>query len=164
MDFMLSSERSRPETKHQHKRQNRKHLYCQVGHIPTQKTHTLLTPWRWQTVEQMSCCVRWAGTEETMREQKQPLNEIANASFERTMSFCAECLADLNPQYRCVECCACGALLCYTCTKCLCEVKKGKTVNNNNETPKQTFDRLLYKTIAPALQELNELCRLQKAP
>ncbi len=32
------------------------------------------------------------------------------------------------------------------------------------ESPKQTFDRLLYRTIAPALRELNELCRLQKAP
>ncbi len=35
---------------------------------------------------------------------------------------------------------------------------------NQCESPKQAFDRLLYKTIAPALQDLYAICRLQKAP
>ena len=35
---------------------------------------------------------------------------------------------------------------------------------NNNETPKETFRRLLYKQIAPALQDLHTLCALNGAP
>ena len=34
----------------------------------------------------------------------------------------------------------------------------------STETPKQAFDRLLYKTIAPALQDLYVICKLNKAP
>lgn len=33
-----------------------------------------------------------------------------------------------------------------------------------NESPKETFTRLLYKQIAPALQELHTLCKLNGAP
>jgi hypothetical protein len=35
---------------------------------------------------------------------------------------------------------------------------------STNETPKETFERILYKTIAPALEELHTLCHLNKAP
>src|SRR5438445_460913 len=43
--------------------------------------------------------------------QRQPLNEVANESFGRTMSYCYECLTDLHPHYACVECAGCGFLL-----------------------------------------------------
>jgi len=60
-------------------------------------------------------------------EERQPLNNTANESFERTMAYCYECLTDLHPHYNCVECAGCGFLLCADgCTLCHCEVMKGR--------------------------------------
>jgi len=57
----------------------------------------------------------------------QQATDTANEQFDRLMSYCFECLKDLYPEYRSVECCACGVLLCADgCTKCLCEVLKNK--------------------------------------
>ena len=59
----------------------------------------------------------------TLEPTPEPLCEAAEQSVERLLSYCCDCLRDLHPDYRCVECCACGELRCYDCSRCLCERK-----------------------------------------
>jgi hypothetical protein len=53
----------------------------------------------------------------------QPTTE--DESFDRLMSYCYQCLKNLYPEYKSVECGACGFLLCTDgCTRCLCDSVK----------------------------------------
>jgi hypothetical protein len=45
-----------------------------------------------------------------------------NEATEKALSFCADCLKDLqHPRDKFIECCACGQFLCDGCTLCVCE-------------------------------------------
>ena len=60
-----------------------------------------------------------------MKLPDKPLSKQAHDDVEALLSYCYECLKDLHPDYNCVECAACGFLLCADgCTLCLCETMK----------------------------------------